>query len=170
MLADAELRDLVALRRRHLADDAALRAPARFTTRGAAYWSGNLERGGWAAAAVRSGARELRGTPSCPGVAEGPAVVLDTPRDVGGGILLAYRTDPGWVTALPSASALVIERGSPLTHVAVVARELGIPTVVQVKNVTTEIRGGTRLRVDGAAGTVTVLDVPVSADAGTSTS
>ncbi|MFD8424544.1 phosphoenolpyruvate synthase [Streptomyces sp. NPDC059668] len=171
MLADSELRDLVALRRRRLADDAALRAPARFTTRGAAYWSGNLERGGWAAAsAVRSGARELRGTPSCPGVAEGPAVVLDTPRDVGGGILLAYRTDPGWVTALPSASALVIERGSPLTHVAVVARELGIPTVVQVRNVTTEIRSGTRLRVDGAAGTVTVLDVPPSADTGTSTS
>ncbi|MFJ8010049.1 phosphoenolpyruvate synthase [Streptomyces fagopyri] len=169
MLTDADLRELVALRRRHLAEYAELRAPARFTTRGAAYWSGNLERGGWAAAAVRSGARELRGTPSCPGVAEGPAVVLDTPRDVGGGILLAYRTDPGWVTALPSASALVIERGSPLTHVAVVARELGIPTVVQVRNVTTEIRGGTRLRVDGAAGTVTVLADPPAADAGTST-
>lgn len=170
MIAHTELRDLVALRRRHLAEDAALRAPARFTTRGAAYWSGNLERGGWAGSAARSGVRELRGTPSCPGVAEGPAVVTDSPCDAGGGILLAYRTDPGWVTALPSASALVIERGSPLTHVAVVARELGIPTVVQVKNVTTEIRSGTRLRVDGAAGTVTVLADPPSADAGTSTS
>ncbi|GGY01335.1 phosphoenolpyruvate synthase [Streptomyces djakartensis] len=161
MIAHSELRELAALRRRRLAADAELHAPSRFTTRGAPYWSGNLERAGWAGGpAARSGARELRGTPCCPGVVEGLAVVTDTPRDIGGGILLTYRTDPGWVAALPSAAALVIERGSPLTHVAVVARELGIPTVVQVKNATTEIGTGARLRVDGAAGTVTVLADP----------
>ncbi|MGW2748750.1 phosphoenolpyruvate synthase [Streptomyces sp. NPDC001450] len=161
MIVHAELKELAALRRGHLAADAELNAPARFTTRGAPYWSGNLELAGWRGGpAARSGARELRGTPCCPGVVEGPAVVTDTPRDIGGGILLTYRTDPGWVAALPSAAALVIERGSPLTHVAVVARELGIPTVVQVKNATTEIRTGTLLRVDGAAGTVTVLADP----------
>lgn len=161
MIAHAELRELAALRRRQLIADAELHAPSRFTTRGAPYWSGNLELAGWTSGpAARSGARELRGTPCCPGVVEGPAVVTDTPRDIGGGILVAYRTDPGWVAALPSAAALIIERGSPLTHVAVVARELGIPTVVQVQNATTEIRTGTRLRVDGAAGTVTVLDAP----------
>ncbi|WP_275674181.1 phosphoenolpyruvate synthase [Streptomyces sp. MUM 16J] len=163
MIVHTELRDLVAVRRRQLAADATLHAPSRFTTRGAPYWSGNLERAGWTSGpAARTGARELRGIPCCPGVAEGPAVVTDTPHDTGGGILLTYRTDPGWVAALPSAAALVIERGSPLTHVAVVARELGIPTVVQVEGATTEIRSGSRLRVDGAAGTVTVLaDPPV---------
>lgn len=161
MIAHTELRDLVVLRRRQLAADTALHAPSRFTTRGAPYWSGNLERAGWSSGpAAPSGARELTGVPCCPGVAEGPAVVTDTPRDIGGGVLLTYRTDPGWVTALTSAAALVIERGSPLTHVAVVARELGIPTVVQVKGATTEIRTGTRLRVDGGAGTVTVLADP----------
>ncbi|MER5468226.1 phosphoenolpyruvate synthase [Streptomyces sp. NPDC002685] len=161
MIAHTELRDLVVLRRRQLAADTALHAPSRFTTRGAPYWSGNLERAGWTSGpAARTGARELRGVPCCPGLVEGAAVVTDTPRDIGGGILVAYRTDPGWVTALPSASALVIERGSPLTHVAVVARELGIPTAVQVKGATTEIRTGARLRVDGAAGTVTVLADP----------
>ncbi|MFG2197074.1 phosphoenolpyruvate synthase [Streptomyces sp. NPDC048639] len=161
MVVHAELKNLVALRRKQLAADAELFAPSRFTTRGAPYWSGNLEHAGWSRGpAVRSGAGELRGTPCCPGVAEGPAVVTDTPRDIGGGILLTYRTDPGWVSALSSAAALVIERGSPLTHVAVVARELGIPTVVQVRDVTTEIRTGTPLRVDGAAGTVTVLGDP----------
>jgi pyruvate,water dikinase len=161
MAVHTELRELATLRRGQLAADAALHAPSRFTTRGAPYWSGNLERAGWTGGpAARSGARELRGTPCGPGVAEGPAVVTDTPRDIGGGILVTYRTDPGWATALPSAAALVVERGSPLTHVAVVARELGIPTVVQVKDVTTEIRTGTRLRVDGAAGTVTVLADP----------
>ncbi|MFJ5532608.1 phosphoenolpyruvate synthase [Streptomyces sp. NPDC093261] len=161
MIVHTELRELVALRRRRLAVDTGLHAPSRFTTRGAPYWSGNLDRAGWTGGpAVRSGTRELRGTPCCPGVAEGPAVVTDTPRDIGGGVLVTYRTDPGWVAALSSAAALVIERGSPLTHVAVVARELGIPTVVRVENLTTEIRTGTPLRVDGAAGTVTVLADP----------
>jgi pyruvate,water dikinase len=94
-------------------------------------------------------------------------VVTDSPREIGGGVLVAYRTDPGWVPALASAAAVLVERGSPLTHVAVVARELGIPTVVQVKDVTTEIRTGTLLRVDGAAGTVTVLaDPPAAGTAG----
>ncbi|WP_406840405.1 phosphoenolpyruvate synthase [Streptomyces sp. AHU1] len=161
MIAHTELRELVVLRRGQQAADTALHAPSRFTTRGAPYWSGNLERAGWnSGPAAPGGARELTGVPCCPGVAEGPAVVTDTPGDIGGGILLTYRTDPGWVTALSSAAALVIERGSPLTHVAVVARELGIPTVVQVKGATTEIRTGTRLRVDGAAGTVAVLADP----------
>ncbi|MFD8733875.1 phosphoenolpyruvate synthase [Streptomyces sp. NPDC059618] len=165
MIDHSELRDLVVLRRGRQAADSALHAPSRFTTHGAPYWSGNLERAGWSGGpAAPSGARELTGVPCCPGVAEGPAVVTDTPRDIGGGVLLTYRTDPGWVTALSSAAALVIERGSPLTHVAVVARELGIPTVVQVKGATTEIRNGARLRVDGAAGTVTVLaDAPAAA-------
>ena len=57
-----------------------------------------------------------------------------------------------------SASGLVIERGSPLTHVAIVARELGVPTVVQVKDVTRELRTGMLVRLDGSAGSVTVLD------------
>ncbi|MFD5818940.1 phosphoenolpyruvate synthase [Streptomyces sp. NPDC127038] len=167
MIAHTELRDLVVLRRGRQTADSALHAPSRFTTHGAPYWSGNLERAGWSGGpAAPGGARELTGVPCCPGVAEGPAVVTDTPRDIGGGVLLTYRTDPGWVTALSSAAALVIERGSPLTHVAVVARELGIPTVVQVKGATTEIRTGARLRVDGAAGTVTVLaDAPGDAPA-----
>lgn len=65
--------------------------------------------------AARSGTRELRGTPCCPGVVEGPAVVTNTPRDIGGGILLNYRTDPGWVAALSSAAALVIEWGGQLS-------------------------------------------------------
>ncbi|MFF5538083.1 phosphoenolpyruvate synthase [Streptomyces cinerochromogenes] len=165
MIGHTELRDLVAVRRGRQAADRELHAPSRFTTRGAPYWSGNLDRAGWTSGpAARGGARELRGTPCCPGVAEGPAVVTDTPRDISGGILITYRTDPGWVAALPSAAALVIERGSPLTHVAVVARELGIPTVVQVRGATTEIRGGSRLRVDGAAGTVTVLADPPGDD------
>jgi rifampicin phosphotransferase len=158
-IAHEELRELVAVRRRQQARDESLVAPSRFTTRGTPYWNGNLEAAGWSAArTARSGARELRGTPSGPGTAEGIAVVATEPRDVKGGVLITYRTDPGWVAALPAVSGLVIERGSPLTHVAVVARELRIPTVVQVRGATREIMTGMRIRVDGGAGLVTVLD------------
>ncbi|MFB9904329.1 phosphoenolpyruvate synthase [Allokutzneria oryzae] len=154
-IAHAELKHLVSLRRKQQDEDAKLVAPSRFTTFGT---PGNLEQAGWSSRHTGpSGKKEFRGTPSSPGVVEGRAVVTDAPRDVDGGILLTYRTDPGWVATLPTASALVIERGSPLTHVAIVARELGIPTVVQVKNITREIETGMRIRLDGGAGTITVL-------------
>lgn len=159
MTGHSGLRDLVELRKRQRAEDEQLSAPSRFTTRSAPYWRGNLERAGFVPGTVaRTGVRELQGTPSCPGVVEAQAVVTDTPVDVAGGVLVTYRTDPGWVAALPSAAALVIERGSPLTHVAIVARELGIPTVVQVRGAFAELRTGVRVRVDGGTGTITILD------------
>lgn len=158
-IAHAELPELIALRRRIRAEDEKLRSPARFTTTATPYWYGNLAAGGWTEDdGFRGGVRDFQGTPSCPGVATARAVVTDRPTDVNGGILVAYRTDPGWVAALASAAGLVIERGSPLTHVAIVARELGIPTVVQVKDITRELRTGMLLRIDGATGTICVLD------------
>jgi pyruvate,water dikinase len=158
-----ELKPLVALRKRQAAAFARLQAPARFTTTGPAYRTADLVAAGWSdpakqdqdAYAVRG--EELCGTPSGPGVAEGVARVISNPHDVGGGVLVAYRTDPGWAAVLPSASALLIERGSPLTHVAIVARELGLPTVVQIDGLTRRIRTGMHVRVDGTTGTVRIL-------------
>ncbi|MFC3962360.1 phosphoenolpyruvate synthase [Nocardia jiangsuensis] len=155
-----ELRDRIAARRVARTADAALVAPARFETRGTDFTPGALAAQGWVPVTDVPAAEPgdvLGGIPSAAGVVEGNAVVVDEPRDVAGGILVTYRTDPGWVAALPSASALVIERGSPLTHVAIVARELGVPTVVQVPGSTRRLRTGMRIRVDGTAGTVTVL-------------
>jgi pyruvate,water dikinase len=74
----------------------------------------------------------LRGTPCSPGFAEGLAKVVREANEFDGGILVTYRTDPGWVPVFASAQALLIERGSPLTHAAIVAREIGIPTIVQI--------------------------------------
>jgi len=99
----------------------------------------------------------LTGTPSSPGVVTGRAVVVEKPEDFSSGILVAYRTDPGWVAALPFASALLIERASPLTHVAIIARELGVPTVVQIDGLTDAVRTGMTVTVDGAAGSIVVL-------------
>ncbi|MGW1894339.1 phosphoenolpyruvate synthase [Streptomyces sp. NPDC002004] len=169
-IGHTEVKPLVALRKTLRAADERLTAPARFTTRGSVYWQGALGRGGWGEEGgpdAAAAGTELHGTPSCPGVVEGRAVVVDGPADAAGGILLAYRTDPGWVPVLPSASALLIERGSPLTHVAVVARELGIPTVVQIKDLIRRVPAGSTVRVDGGTGVVTVLAGPGEPDTAT---
>ncbi|MEH2500348.1 phosphohistidine swiveling domain-containing protein [Bradyrhizobium sp. AZCC 1678] len=99
---------------------------------------------------------EMRGTPCGGGRVKGQAAVISEPLNVPGKILVTYRTDPGWCAALPSVTALLIERGSPLTHVAIVARELGIPTIIQIKDLTLRIRTGAELEVDGSRGTVLV--------------
>jgi rifampicin phosphotransferase len=159
----ADLRELVASRRAREEANAQLTAPSRFSTMGAVYWLGNLDRSGWRRRdAARpdqecSRRRLLTGVAAAPGTAAGMAKVVDTPVEVDGDILVTYRTDPGWVASLPSASALLIERGSPLTHVAIVARELRVPTVVQIRNLTQEIQTGMRLEVDGGSGQVWVL-------------
>ncbi|MEV5648482.1 phosphoenolpyruvate synthase [Nocardia sp. NPDC052254] len=157
----ADLRAVVAARKQQRAADARLVAPPRFVTHGDGFGPAELAAAGWVPVtdtpAATAGA-VFTGTPSGGGVGTGAAVVVDEPRDVAGGVLVTYRTDPGWVAVLPSATALVIERGSPLTHVAIVARELGVPTVVQIPGVTRTVRTGMPLRVDGTAGTVAVLE------------
>ncbi|MGN6256099.1 MAG: phosphoenolpyruvate synthase [Solirubrobacterales bacterium] len=153
-IAHRELGPLVALRKEQERDNQEHDVPRRFWTRGGVYWDA-LDRAWEEASQVDSPAGgELRGTPCSPGIVNGEAKVLEQPADVDGGVLVTYRTDPGWVGALRSASALLIERGSPLTHVAVVARELGIPTIVQIPGLTQQVRTGMPLVVDGGAGTI----------------
>jgi pyruvate,water dikinase len=75
-----------------------------------------------------------------------------------GEILVARHTDPGWIAVFSNASAIVVERGSLLSHSAIVARELGIPCVVGLKGATDWIATGDRLIVDGATGVVRKQD------------
>lgn len=79
-----------------------------------------------------------------------PRVESLTPGD----ILVARHTDPGWIAVFSNASAIVVERGSLLSHSAIVARELGIPCVVGLKGATRWIETGETLSVDGATGEV----------------
>lgn len=101
--------------------------------------------------------KKFTGTPCCIGKIEGVASVVSDPGQFKEGILVTYRTDPGWVSIFPSAQAIIIERGSPLTHAAIVARELSIPTIIQIPNITKKIKSGMKLRVDGHSGVVEVL-------------
>lgn len=91
------------------------------------------------------------------GIVEAEAVVMVEPNltaDVRGKILVSKMTDPGWVFLMSQASALVTEKGSLLSHTAIVGRELGIPVVVGIGGITSSIKTGDRLRVNGAMGVV----------------
>jgi pyruvate,water dikinase len=95
------------------------------------------------------------------GVAEGVARVLVDPSDPDalrpGEVLVCHTTDPSWSCYFFVAGAVVTDIGGPLSHGAIVARELGIPCVVNTERGTRDIRSGDRIRVDGRAGTVEIL-------------
>jgi pyruvate,water dikinase len=74
-----------------------------------------------------------------------------------GEILVCHTTDPSWISLMMVAGGLVTDIGSALSHAAIVARELGIPGVVGAEGATDAIRTGDLLRLDGDAGTVTIL-------------
>jgi pyruvate,water dikinase len=104
--------------------------------------------------------QSLSGLGVSPGVVEGVARVVTDPSfdDVEPDeILVSATTDPSWSSIMFISSALVVDIGGPLSHAAVVARELGIPCVVNTKDGSRQLRSGDLLRVDGTAGTVEVL-------------
>lgn len=99
----------------------------------------------------------IRGTPCFPGVVTETVVIRHDPGEglsLGGQILAAPRTDPGWVPLFPSISGLLVERGSLLSHSAVVAREMGIPTIVGLRGITDMLEDGERIEMNGQTGTV----------------
>ncbi len=105
---------------------------------------------------------ELVGQGVSPGIAEGIALVLDNPRDVlvsefQDFILVTKNTDPAWVYIMSRSKGLVSEKGSLLSHTAIIGRELNIPTVVGVRGATLKIKTGDRLRLDAVKGTIEVL-------------
>ena len=153
------LRALVALRRDEYAVFATTRPASRLEARG-------LVAGAKLIAAAKpdtapSDGEALHGLGCCPGVVRARAkVVLEPSHDarIDGEILVAPMTDPGWVFLMAAAGGLIVERGSLLSHTAIIGRELGIPTVVAVKDATTRIADGALVEIDGAAGTVRVVD------------
>jgi pyruvate,water dikinase len=103
----------------------------------------------------------ISGLAVSPGVVEGRArVVLDAAASElePGEVLVCETTDPSWASLFLVASALVIDIGGALSHGAIVARELGVPCVINTRTGTRRLRTGDLLQVDGNAGVVRVLE------------
>jgi pyruvate,water dikinase len=150
------LADLIALRKRNERDYREAVVPAeRFQTCGAVHVGNQFT--GIGSAAIEVAGDSLQGLGACPGVVEGIARCIEHPaeaRIAPGEILVAARTDPGWVMLFASAAGVLVERGSLLSHSAIVTRELGIPSVVSLPGLTSWLRDGDRIRFDGATGLV----------------
>jgi pyruvate,water dikinase len=100
----------------------------------------------------------LRGLPAASGVVEGRVRLLSWEEEIDGlepgEVLVVRTTDVGWTPLFLVAAGVVTELGGPLSHAAVVAREYGIPCVVNVPGVTRILRTGDSVRVDGDRGIV----------------
>jgi phosphohistidine swiveling domain-containing protein len=105
----------------------------------------------------------LTGAAVSPGVVSGRARVLldpqtDEPLEPGE-VLVCRTTDPSWASAMMVASSLVIDIGGPISHGAIVARELGIPCVIGTRNAVQRISTGDFVEVDGGRGEVRLVEL-----------
>ena len=159
-----DLKGLVAVRKKELSQFKNEDPPAdRFETRGVVY-AGNIFKA--RSEPASSGGEGLKGLGCCPGVVRGPVRLVTDPRKavlMPGEIIVAERTDPGWVMIYPLVAGLLVERGSLLSHSAITAREIGLPTVVGLPGVTRWVQDGNWVEMDGSTGTV----VKVSPSTGT---
>ncbi len=131
--------------------------PRRLETRGCVALST------WRQASLSvDGGEQRQGLGSSPGIVRGTVRVIDDPkadRLRSGEILVAMRTDPGWAMIFPSASGILVECGSLLSHAAVVSRELGIPAVVSIPGLTRWLKSGDCVEFDGSTGLVSRVQV-----------
>ena len=118
----------------------------------------------WLAAGEDGGGddKTLTGAAASPGTVEGVARVVRAVSELGdvqqGEILVCPATSPAWAPIFPTIAAVVSDVGGMMSHTAIVCREYGLPAVVGTGYACARIQTGQRVRVDGGAGTVTILD------------
>ncbi len=159
-----DLRGLVRVRATEFEGFADRPAPAdRFETYGAVPIGNRFETDAPADDSPE-GVDVLQGLGCCPGVVRGRVRVVTDPRGVeleAGSILAARRTDPGWIMLFPAAAGVLVEHGSLLSHSAIVARELGVPTIVAIPGLLQRLENGQEIEMDGRTGVVRLItDLP----------
>ncbi|WP_428240152.1 PEP/pyruvate-binding domain-containing protein [Gynuella sp.] len=113
----------------------------------------------------------LKGVGCSDGEVSSVARIISDPSqemDIKGKIMVSETTDPGWVFLMTLSAGLISERGSLLSHTAIIGRELGIPTIVGVKNATRYIQDGSTISMNGKTGEIhlqTTEDIATSAAA-----
>jgi len=115
----------------------------------------------WLKAADEPGSSEIKGFAASSGVKEGVARVVKSVEEIDrlrqGDILVCHVTNPTWAPIFQKIAAAVSDIGGSMSHMAIVAREFGLPAVVGTGTATQKIKDGQRIRVDGGRGVVTIL-------------
>ncbi|ESQ75497.1 PEP/pyruvate-binding domain-containing protein [Asticcacaulis sp. AC402] len=157
------LRGLADLRRGHQdAFKARPAPPPRFTSHGAVglFADGLIPADSNARAEATPAGDSLKGLGCCRGTVTGRVRVITEPKRATlepGEIMVAQFTDPGWITLFVNAAGILVERGSLLSHSAIVARELNIPAIVALDGVMDWLTTGDLVEMDGATGIVRKL-------------
>lgn len=103
---------------------------------------------------------KLFGIASSVGMVKGEVLVIDSPDiniDTSNKIIVTKTTDPGWVFLIKNSLGIIAEKGSMLSHTAIITRELKKPSVVNVKDITKVVKTGDVVEVNAAEGMVTIL-------------
>jgi pyruvate,water dikinase len=156
-LNEDELADLVAGRISHR--QALQRAERRYEEFIRPFDAATFYRDGMAEEEFKPDGTLLKGIGTSPGRVSGRAKIVDDPTRAEiqkGDILVAKNTDPGWTPILSIVGGMVMEEGGLLNHCSIVARELGVPSIVGVQGATRQIRDNDRVTIDGGLGVVRI--------------
>ena len=153
-----DLKSLVALRKKEYAAFEKDSTAERIPTRGIVNLGNDFSKG---TNAGDNFTGDLKGLGCCPGRITARVRVVHDPHTLSsldGDILVTASTDPGWVTLFPSASAILVERGSLLSHSAIVSREMGKPCIVGITGLLQRLKTGDRVEMDGSTGEIKILE------------
>lgn len=157
-IVDTDLKALTAMRKKEYQKYEEIEAPSeRFTTYGAVHLNNDF----FDTSLEQEFDGDLKGIGCCPGIVRARVQVVKHPKDVSGlngDILVTSSTDPGWVTLFPTASAIVVERGSLLSHSAIVSREMGIPCIVGVTGLLKTLKTGDLIEMNGSSGQIKIIE------------
>lgn len=151
-----DIKTLIAVRKKEFeAHQQQIPTSERFATYGAVYHANDF----FSTTKVEKIDGDLKGIGCCPGRVKAKVRVVLNPNEVtslNGDILVTSSTDPGWVTLFPSASAIIVERGSLLSHSAIVSREMGKPCIVGVTGLLKTLKTGDEIEMDGSTGEIKI--------------
>ena len=153
---DTDLKALIALRQAQYQAWSEQEPAARIKTYGMVNHANDFS----ASAIQEDLVADLDGTGCCPGKVSGTVTVVKDPSelsDLDGTILVCRSTDPGWVPLFPTAAGLLVERGSLLSHAAIVAREMGTPCIVGIKGLLSQVQTGDTVSFDGSSGKIEII-------------
>ena len=109
---------------------------------------------------IETNEESITGVGASSGVTKAKVRIVNDPKEIGnlnGEIMIAKCTDPSWVTLFPSASGILVERGSMLSHSAIVAREMGIPCIVGLSSLFQNLKTGDLVEMNGGTGQIKIL-------------
>ena len=103
---------------------------------------------------------DLKGIGCSPGKVKGKVKIVLDPNEINslnGDILVTSSTDPGWTILFPGCSGIIVERGSLLSHSAIVSREMGKPCIVSVTGLLARLTTGDEIEMDGSTGEIKII-------------